>query len=79
VATGLYDSASEVIREALRFMQTNEYPIHRMKLEELRRTRAEGERDIAADRYRVIGREELGPFMQEAGERARARIVRETL
>jgi putative addiction module CopG family antidote len=35
-ATGLFNNASEVIREALRFIQTNDELIRHMKLESLR-------------------------------------------
>lgn len=36
VASGLYNNASEVIREALRFMDTHEDWIHEVKLARLR-------------------------------------------
>ncbi len=36
VETGLYNNASEVIREALRFMETHEDWIHELKLARLR-------------------------------------------
>jgi antitoxin ParD1/3/4 len=36
VDSGLYNSASEVIREALRFMDSNEQWIHEIKLAQLR-------------------------------------------
>lgn len=36
VETGLYNNASEVIREALRFMDSHEDWIHEIKLEQLR-------------------------------------------
>ncbi|MCG8096454.1 MAG: type II toxin-antitoxin system ParD family antitoxin, partial [Candidatus Thiodiazotropha endolucinida] len=36
VETGLYNNASEVIREALRFMDTHEDWIHEIKLTRLR-------------------------------------------
>jgi antitoxin ParD1/3/4 len=36
VETGLYNNASEVIREALRFMETHEDWIHEIKLSRLR-------------------------------------------
>ena len=36
VETGLYNNTSEVIREALRFMETNEDWIHEVKLARLR-------------------------------------------
>lgn len=37
VASGLYNNASEVVREALRFMETHEELIRQMKLDALRR------------------------------------------
>lgn len=74
VATGLYNNASEVIREALRFMRTNEDLIYQMKLDGLRRTLAEAERDLEAGRYRVIGQDDIGSFMQEVRDRARAKL-----
>jgi len=36
VQTGLYNNASEVVREALRFMETHEELIYQMKVERLR-------------------------------------------
>ncbi len=42
VQTGLYNNASEVIREALRFMETHEELIYQMKLEKLRTKLAVG-------------------------------------
>ena len=76
VATGLYNNASEVIREALRFMQTNEGLVYQMKLESIRRTLAEGERDLEAGRYRTLAQDEIGPFMQDVRDRAGKRIKR---
>lgn len=42
VETGLYNNASEVIREALRFMDTHEEWIYQIKLEKLRADLAVG-------------------------------------
>lgn len=36
VATGLYNNASEVIREAIRFMESHDEWIYQMKLEKLK-------------------------------------------
>ena len=36
VKTGLYNNASEVIREALRFMEENKEIVHQMKINHLR-------------------------------------------
>ncbi len=42
VQTGLYNNASEVVREALRFMETHEELIYQMKVERLRAKLAVG-------------------------------------
>ena len=42
VASGLYNNASEVIREALRFMETHEEWIYQIKLEKLRNEVSKG-------------------------------------
>jgi antitoxin ParD1/3/4 len=47
VKTGLYNNASEVVREALRFMETNHDLVHHMKLNQLRAELAAGEVEIA--------------------------------
>jgi antitoxin ParD1/3/4 len=65
VESGLYDDASEVIREALRLMQTNEQLIAQLKLDSLRRALADGEQDLRAGRYRVIGQDDLGPYFDD--------------
>ena len=47
VESGLYNNASEVVREALRLMQEQE-EIRRLKLERLRDELAKGEADLSA-------------------------------
>jgi antitoxin ParD1/3/4 len=47
VESGLYNNASEVVREALRFMEQSEDLVHQMKLEHLRVHLAQGEAQIA--------------------------------
>ena len=42
VASGLYNNASEVIRESLRFMETHEEWIYQIKLEKLRNEVSKG-------------------------------------
>jgi antitoxin ParD1/3/4 len=49
VEAGLYNNASEVVREALRLMQDCD-ELRRLKLERLRQALAAGEADIAAGR-----------------------------
>ncbi|MBL8672534.1 MAG: type II toxin-antitoxin system ParD family antitoxin [Alphaproteobacteria bacterium] len=62
VESGLYDNASEVIREALRLMQEHE-ELRRLKLERLRAALATGESDVAAGRVTVLdGEDEIADF-----------------
>ncbi len=42
VESGLYNNASEVIREALRFMETHEELVYQMKLDHLRQRLDQG-------------------------------------
>lgn len=46
VESGLYNNASEVVREALRFMEMNNDLVIQMKMDRLRSHLAEGERQI---------------------------------
>ncbi len=70
VTSGLYNNASEVIREALRFMKTNEELVNQMKLDHLRSKLAEGERDLIEDRYTELKPEELSDHFQLIKNRA---------
>lgn len=66
VATGLYNNASEVIREALRFMATHEEWIYQMKLDRLRQEVALGAEQ--AERGEFVGqtvREVIDELQQE--------------
>ncbi|MGZ5011048.1 MAG: type II toxin-antitoxin system ParD family antitoxin [Methylobacter sp.] len=74
VSSGLYNNASEVIREALRFMKTNEELVNQMKLDHLRSRLAEGERDLAEGRYTELKPEELSDHFQRIRNRAIDRI-----
>lgn len=53
VESGLYNNASEVVREALRLMQEHD-EIRRLKLERLREELAKGEADLVAGRVTVL-------------------------
>ncbi len=53
VESGLYNNASEVIREALRLMKESE-ELRRAKLKRLKSALAKGEADYAAGRYTVL-------------------------
>lgn len=78
VASGLYNNASEVVREALRFMKTNEELIYHLKLNSLRVKLAEGERDLEAGRYTELAQEEMGSFFQTVKNKALDRIKQES-
>lgn len=54
VASGLYNNASDVVQEALRFMKPNEELTDQMKLNNLRAKLADGERDIEEGRYTIL-------------------------
>ncbi|HEY8035094.1 MAG TPA: type II toxin-antitoxin system ParD family antitoxin [Methylobacter sp.] len=70
VTSGLYNSASEVIREALKFMKTNEELINQMRLDHLRSKLAEGEHDLIEDRYTELKPEQLSDHLQLIKNRA---------
>jgi antitoxin ParD1/3/4 len=57
VASGLYNNASEVVREALRLLQETE-EVRRAKLKRLRSALAKGEADVAAGRVTVLADED---------------------
>ena len=57
VDSGLYNNASEVIREALRLMQEHD-ELRRLKLERLREELAKGEADLAAGRFVTLADDE---------------------
>ena len=53
IRSGLYNNASEVVREALRLMEEHD-EIRKLKLKQLRKALAEGEADLAAGRMTVL-------------------------
>jgi antitoxin ParD1/3/4 len=55
VESGLYNNASEVIREALRFMDTHEDWIHEIKLAHLREQLKSGTEQLDRNEGIVIG------------------------
>lgn len=57
VDSGLYNNASEVVREALRLMQEHE-EIRRLKLKRLRDELAKGESDLATCRSTALTSDE---------------------
>ena len=62
VESGLYNNASEVIREALRIMSEHD-EVYQLKLKQLRDALAAGEADVAAGRVtEITNDEELSEF-----------------
>lgn len=62
VESGLYNNASEVIREALRIMAEHD-EVYQLKLKNLRDALAVGEADVAAGRVvEISGDKELNEF-----------------
>ena len=53
VQSGLYNNASEVIREALRLMKETD-EIRRTKLKKLKAALAQGEADVASGRFTIL-------------------------
>lgn len=70
LSSGLYNNAGEVVREALRFMKTNEELIYQMKLDSLRSKLAQGECDLESGRYTELAEEEIGSFFQAIKNKA---------
>ncbi len=63
VESGLYNNASEVIREALRFMELNQDIVMQMKLDRLRMHLQTGENEIANGQgFTLKNKEEVSTF-----------------
>lgn len=75
VASGMYYSASEVVREGLRLLREKEL-LHQAKLHELRGEVERGMKDVesgAVTAYSVESLDELGASVKQQGRIARAR------
>ncbi|MBK6897663.1 MAG: type II toxin-antitoxin system ParD family antitoxin [Alphaproteobacteria bacterium] len=65
VESGLYNNASEVIREALRFMELNQDIVMQMKLDRLRMHLQTGENEIANGQGSILkNKEEVSAFFE---------------
>lgn len=63
VESGLYNNASEVIREALRFMEMNQDIVMQMKLDRLRMHLQTGETEIASGQgFTLKNKEDVSAF-----------------
>ncbi|NQZ08869.1 MAG: type II toxin-antitoxin system ParD family antitoxin [Algicola sp.] len=66
VEGGLYNNASEVVREALRFMDTHDEWVKELKLQQLRAQLKEGTDQLSRGEGIAIGSEaELDNFFQD--------------
>ncbi|MDD5579427.1 MAG: type II toxin-antitoxin system ParD family antitoxin [Methylobacter sp.] len=74
VASGFYNNASEVVREALRFMKTNEELVYQIKLNSLRSKLVEGEHDLESGNYTSFTKGEVGIVFQNIKNKALDRI-----
>ncbi len=72
VASGFYNNSSEVIREALRFMETHEEWIYQMKLDRLRQEVAKGAEQ--AERGEFVG-QTVSEVIDELKQEPHAREV----
>lgn len=75
IASGLYNDAGEVIREALSLMKTNEELINDVRLDHLRSSLAEGDHDLIDGRYTELKQEELGEHFKSIKKRAVDRVA----
>jgi len=66
VESGLYNNASEVVREALRFMETHEQLVYQMKIDALRKELSAGAAQAEAGEF-VEG--DIESVIAEARER----------
>lgn len=73
VASGLYNSASEVIRESLRLLQERDR-LKEVRLEELRKEIQKGVSQLERGEYQVYETDELETLVSEIQQQGRARI-----
>ncbi|MDD4889664.1 MAG: type II toxin-antitoxin system ParD family antitoxin [Phycisphaerae bacterium] len=74
VATGLYNSASEVIRESLRLLEARDR-MNRMQLEQLRAEVAKGIDDLDNGRYTDLDDAGLAALLDDIKARGRRRLA----
>lgn len=69
VKTGLYNNASEVVREALRFMENHEDLVYQIKLDRLRGELRAAEKSIESEgTINLEGRDEIHLFFEKLKE-----------
>lgn len=75
VASGLYNSASEVIREALRLLNEQDQ-LRQIRLEELRKEIAIGIEQLDRGEFTECDEESLGQFFEDIKRRGRERLAK---
>jgi antitoxin ParD1/3/4 len=75
VKSGLYNSASEVVREALRLLEEQDR-IREIRLEDLRREVMKGVEDLRAGRYTTLEtKEDFEQLAEDIKRRGRERLA----
>lgn len=69
IQTGLYNNATEVIRDALRIMDSSDV-IYQIKLGRLRKKLAEGELDIKENRFTALNKNEISSYFDNIKSRS---------
>ena len=72
VSSGVYGSASEVVREGLRLLERQQHE-DEQKLELLRTAVREGEEAYARGEFVELAGDEIGPYIASVGRTARQR------
>ena len=74
VSSGLYNSASEVVREALRLLEEQDR-LREMRLEELRKEIALGIEQIDRGQYTVFDEDSLKNLLEEVRTKGREKLA----
>ena len=75
VASGMYASASEVIRDALRLLDDRDR-LRQMRIEELRKELAIGIEQLERGEYTTFDEDSLNEFFEEIKARGRERLAK---
>lgn len=75
VASGLYNSASEVIREALRLLNERDQ-LRQIRLEELRKEIAIGIEELERGEFTEYDEDSLGELFEDVKRRGRERLAK---
>lgn len=74
IKSGQYNSASEVVRDALRLLEEQEQ-IRAMKMQALKAEIQKGLDDLQQGRYSTYSDETLGEFFEDVKKRGRERLA----